>query len=443
MIEFKMPSLGADIDEGILREWRVKVGDRVKRGDIIAEVEIQKGVVEIETFDEGVVESLLVEKGQEVPVGKVIAIINDGKDTAQPLVQAPAAKPVIAPEPVPEPKSEPTVKPVQTVTPAPEAPKESPKQETIAPPPSYTPPGARRIKATPLARALAEENSIDLTTITGTGEEGVITRHDVELAIEGRKTAAPTPPPLAATPITPPVEPSAQASPEAPKSKPSSVDSSAIRKAVAAAMSKSNREIPHYYLEATIDMSKALQWLAAFNKNQSPKNRLLSAVLLIKAVAKALEQVPELNATWEDGLVLKKDIHVGFVVSIKEGGIIVPAIHHANQKSLPEIMTTLNDLIPRARQLRLRSSELADSTITLTNLGDNASDKVFGVIYPPQVAIVGFGSVREQPFAENGMLGIRPIIHVTLAGDHRASDGLSGSRFLTIIKNLLQNPETL
>jgi pyruvate dehydrogenase E2 component (dihydrolipoamide acetyltransferase) len=106
-------------------------------------------------------------------------------------------------------------------------------------------------------------------------------------------------------------------------------------------------------------------------------------------------------------------------------------------------MTTLNDLIPRARQLRLRSSELADSTITLTNLGDNASDKVFGVIYPPQVAIVGFGRVSEQPFAENGMLGIRPIIHVTLAGDHRASDGLSGSRFLTIIKNLLQNPETL
>jgi pyruvate dehydrogenase E2 component (dihydrolipoamide acetyltransferase) len=217
----------------------------------------------------------------------------------------------------------------------------------------------------------------------------------------------------------------------------------AVRTAIAAAMSKSKREIPHYYLEKKIDITQALAWLTASNQEKSVQERLLPVVLLIKATAKALTAFPELNAVWDNGLQLKKEIHIGFVVSLRNGGIIVPAIHNADIKSLDEIMADLNDIIPRARALKLRSSELSDATITVTNIGDSGADVIFGVIYPPQVAIIGFGSISEQPFAEKGMLGIRTSIFVTLAGDHRATDGLTGSRFLLDLNNYLQNPATL
>jgi pyruvate dehydrogenase E2 component (dihydrolipoamide acetyltransferase) len=208
-------------------------------------------------------------------------------------------------------------------------------------------------------------------------------------------------------------------------------------------MSKSNREVPHYYLETKIDMSKALDWLAEANKARSIKDRLLPVVLLIKAVAKALGDVPDLNAWWEDRLQQKKDIHIGFVVSLRSGGIIVPAIHDAEKKSLDELMKLLADIIPRARALRLRSSELADSTITVTSLGENSVETVYGVIYPPQVALVGFGAITEQPWAEKGMLDVRPVLTATLAADHRATDGSTGSKFLVALKNYLQQPEKL
>ncbi|MDO8366815.1 MAG: 2-oxo acid dehydrogenase subunit E2, partial [Saprospiraceae bacterium] len=216
-----------------------------------------------------------------------------------------------------------------------------------------------------------------------------------------------------------------------------------IRMAIASAMSKSNREIPHYYLETSIDMSKAVAWLAEANRQRPVQKRLLPVVLLIKALAKSLLEFPDLNAIWDNGLQRKKDVNIGFVVSLRTGGLIVPTILRANKKSLDEIMETLNDLIPRARALKLRSSELSESTITLTNLGDGGADVVFGVIYPPQVAIVGFGGIVEQPVAENGMLDVRAVLRATLAGDHRATDGLTGSRFLTDLKNKLQQPDTL
>jgi pyruvate dehydrogenase E2 component (dihydrolipoamide acetyltransferase) len=212
---------------------------------------------------------------------------------------------------------------------------------------------------------------------------------------------------------------------------------------VAAAMSKSNREIPHYYLEKKIDISKALSWLGEANSQRSVKNRVLVAVLLIKATAKALLEFPDLNAVWKNGLQAKKEINIGFVVSLRSGGIIVPAFHQVDTKTIDEIMEMMNDIIPRARALKLRSSELSDSTITITNIGDGGADSVFGIIYPPQVAIIGFGTVSEQPYAEKGLLGIHSFISVTLAGDHRATDGLSGSRFLASLNKHLQNPESL
>lgn len=388
MIEFKMPSLGADMEDGTLVEWRKKTGDRVNRGDIIADVETQKGLIEIEIFEEGTIAQLLLKEGEKVKVGTTIALIDNGIDQSSPdlVPRSENAKPQ-------EPHSISELPPVEQV--------ESP-----------------RIKISPLARRIAEEAGLDPAKIRGTGESGAITKEDVEMAISARASQS--------------------------KSAQSTADAGqGVRMAIAAAMAKSNREIPHYYLESRIDMRNAVTWLANTNEKRSPKDRLLPVILFIKAVALALRQCPELNAEWNDGLVLKKDIHIGFVVSLRQGGIMVPALHHADQKSLDELMETLNDLIPRARSLKLRSSELSDSTFTLTSIGEGGAETIFGVIYPPQTALVGFGKIVEMPFAESGMLDVRPVVSVTLAADHRASDGLSGSRFLGLVNQYLQKPEAL
>nr|WP_315216273.1 dihydrolipoamide acetyltransferase family protein [uncultured Flavobacterium sp.] len=381
MIEFRMPSLGADMEDGTLIEWKKKTGDAVKRGDCIAEVETQKGLIEIEVFDEGIIDEILIPEGTKVPVGAIMAMIKPSSVSLE-------TKPTTL----------------------------QPTEEKITEPILIENIEEKSIKVSPLARRIASDNRIDISKIKGTGEDGVITKDDVEQAIRQQKST------------------------ETAKKLPST---ETIRAAVAAAMSKSNREIPHYYLEKKINITQALVWLKEQNKERKVTSRLLPVVLFIKATAKTLTGFPDLNAVWENGLQPKTSINIGFVLSLRTGGIIVPAISDANLKSIDEIMETLNDIIPRARALKLRSSELSDSTITLTSLGEGGADSVFGVIYPPQVAVIGFGSISEQPFAENGMLGIRSVVSVCLAGDHRATDGLTGSRFLSALDTNLQNPETL
>jgi pyruvate dehydrogenase E2 component (dihydrolipoamide acetyltransferase) len=391
MIEFKMPSLGADMEAGTLVEWRKKPGDTVKRGDIIAEVETQKGLIEIEVFDEGVIGELLIKEGSKVPVGTVLALIKTNGEVPETQKEA-------APEKI--------------------IPQIQPTEEKTIKKPTGEKSEKKHIKASPLAKRIAAENKIDLSQIQGTGENGAITKEDVDNAIVQKGKIAK---PEVKTPL----------------------QLEAIRLAVAAAVSKSNKEIPHYYLEKKIDMKKALAWLREANSKRPIQKRLLPAALIIKATAKSLVDFPNLNAIWENGLQLKEEINIGFVVSLRGGGIIVPAIRNANLKSVDEIMETLNDIIPRARALKLRSSDLTDTTISITSLGEGGADIVFGVIYPPQVAIVGFGGSSQQPVVENGMLGIRPIFTATLAGDHRATDGLTGSDFLSSLNNNLQNPESL
>lgn len=404
MIEFLMPSLGADMEDGTLVEWRKKPGDAIKRGDIIAEVDTQKGLIEIEVFEEGFVGELLIKEGTKVPVGTPMALINtEGtKLEIEKKTKTEAQKP--------------EKKQVEI----------QPTEEAIPVRPVGHDGEERRIKASPLARKIAEDNNIDLSKITGTGENGAITKHDVEMAITKKATEIPEEKPLS-EPIPKKTVPANES----------------IRLAVAAAMSKSNREIPHYYLEKKIDMSTALAWLKEANKTRNIQDRLLPTALLIKSVAAALDEVPQLNGFWVDGLQLKNEINIGFVVSLRTGGIIVPTIQQADIKTVDEIMNNLNDLIPRARAMKLRSSELGNSTITLTNLGDGGADSVFGVIYPPQLAVIGFGNTSQQAFVENGMLGFRPVIRASLAGDHRATDGLTGSRFLASLNKHLQNPNAL
>lgn len=405
-----MPSLGADMESGFLREWRVKPGDHIRKGDIIAEVETQKGIIEIEVFEEGVIGDLLVQVDEQVPVGRSMATILSEEEAAG---KAPV--------------------PAQAATPV--------AEKTGAPP--------HHIRASPLARRIASEKGIDIATVHGTGPDGAVTREDVEHAIAAQVAPIAEAPKAAPAekPALPEISAAAKPKTEAPEiHKPAATSVTAaesIRMAVAAAMSKSNREVPHYYLETRIDMRPALTWLAEANKQRPVKERLLPAVLLIKAVAKALTEVPDLNAWWENGLQRKESINVGYVVALRTGGIMVPTIHDADAKTLDDIMQALNDLIPRARALRLRSSELADSTITVTSLGEGAVETVYGVIYPPQVALVGFGGITEQPWAENGMLTVRPILTATLAADHRATDGSTGSRFLSLLKHYLQQPDKL
>jgi pyruvate dehydrogenase E2 component (dihydrolipoamide acetyltransferase) len=209
-------------------------------------------------------------------------------------------------------------------------------------------------------------------------------------------------------------------------------------------MSRANREIPHYHLAVDIDMSRALAWLAEANLARPVEARLLPAALLLAAVARALREVPELNGFWVDDAPRPSDhVHLGVAVSLRDGGLVAPAIHDADTLGVDALCARLRDLVQRARSGALRSSELADPTVTVTNLGDLGVQAVFGVIYPPQVALVGFGRIAERPWAEHGMVGCRPVVTATLAADHRASDGHRGGLLLGAIDRLLQAPERL
>jgi pyruvate dehydrogenase E2 component (dihydrolipoamide acetyltransferase) len=385
MGEFCMPSLGADMEAGTLVEWLKQPGDPVRRGDIVAVVETQKGAIEIDIFEDGVIERWLVEPGTTVPVGTPLALIAG----AQPAVVAKVLEVPAAP-----------------AAPAPAAP---PRVEPR--------PAAGRARASPAARRLASERGIALSGLSGSGPGGAILYADVERAAAG-----------------------AASGPALTKR----LDLKEMRRAIAAAMGRSKREIPHYYLSTTVNLTDALAWLEAANATRSPAQRLLLAALLLKAVARALGEAPELNGFFTaEGFQPGSGIHIGTAIAIRGGGLVAPAIRDADKLPLDELMARLRDLVTRARSGALRGSELSDPTITVTNLGERGVETVFGVIYPPQVALVGFGMPVERPWAVAGQVAARHVLTTTLAADHRASDGHRGALFLADIDRRLQSPETL
>jgi pyruvate dehydrogenase E2 component (dihydrolipoamide acetyltransferase) len=394
MAEFVMPQLGADMGEGKLLAWRKHAGDRVQRGEIIADVETDKADIEVEVFTSGVIEKILVQPGAKVPVGTVLAIIREeGKPTEAKAVSAPKVAPTEAFATVPAPP-----------LPLPRAPE--------------TPVKGPRVHISPVAKKFADEHGIDVASVTGTGPGGRITLKDVEKAAQTKATL-PSPAP--------------------------EMDKRArMRQVIAAAMARSKREIPHYYLSSSIDMGRAVAWLAQENLKHSVEDRLVYGVLLLKAVALALREIPELNAVWSGGKVVQSaDIHVGAAISLRGGGLVAPALHHTDRQSLDELMKNFRDLVLRARAGSLRSSELSDPTITVTSLGEQGVETVFGIIYPPQVALVGFGKIVERPWSVDGQIVSRPIITATLSGDHRVSDGHRGGLLLAAIDRLLREPEKL
>ncbi|MEX2103396.1 MAG: dihydrolipoamide acetyltransferase family protein, partial [Gaiellaceae bacterium] len=287
---------------------------------------------------------------------------------------------------------------------------------------------AAHILASPSAKALAAELGVDLASVKGSGPKGRIQRRDIELAA---KLAGPPPaPPAPAPPAPAPVEPEG--------------GEAAMRRAIAAAMARSKREIPHFYLSETIDMSRTIGWLAQANLARAVQDRLLHGVLLLKAVALGLREVPELNATWHGEQIVRSDsIHLGVAIFLRGGGLVAPALHDADQQTLDELMRRFRDLVSRARAGRLRSSEMTDPTITVTSLGEHGTESVFPIIFPPQIAIVGFGRLVERPWLSEGQILPCPLVTATLAADHRVTDGHRAASFLAAVNRILQEPEAL
>lgn len=388
MIEFRMPSLGADMEAGTLVEWLKKPGDLLSRGDVIAVVETQKGAIEIEVFNDGVLDEILTKTGENVPVGHVIATIR-GKDEAPGL--APGAA-------------------VGSIAPVTATPAKAPPKEVLAPPRLEAP--AAQVQITPAARRRAQELGIDLATVKP-GPGGIVGIDQVE----------------AAQPIA--------------KERPGIVFDE-MRKAIAAAMTRSHREIPHYYITSTIDVSRLMDWLEAENARRSVPARLIYAVPLMRAAALALKRTPELNGYYEGGAFEPAGhINMGVAVAMRGGGLIAPAILEVETLGMDHLMERLRDLVARVRGGRLRSSELSQGTVTFSNLGEETADSVLPLIYPPQVAIIGCGQIAERPWADDGKIVVRRTLTVSVGGDHRVSDGRRAAQFLTRFQKLLHTPEKL
>ncbi|MBW2223846.1 MAG: 2-oxo acid dehydrogenase subunit E2 [Deltaproteobacteria bacterium] len=422
MAEFVMPSLGADMTAGTLAKWCVAVGDTVSQGDIIAEVETDKGLIEVEVFEAGVVEKLLIPEGEKVPVGTALAEIGTGAASVTGSVTASVPEPVSEPAPVPGsiisagasevdldgPMASPAVRrraheldvalegvhgsgdhgritldDVRGVA--------QTKAAPVAP--------SDRVRISPYARRIATGRGVDIAQVRGTGPGGAIQASDVL----GAKVSA--------------LEPSKSSTP-----------AERMQRAIAAAMTRANDEIPHYYVEQSIDMGNALAWLRETNASLSVSERLVSGVLVLRAVARALRKHKKLNA---------------LAVSLRGGGLVAPALRNTDEGSLSELMARMTDLVARARSGTLRSSEMTSATITLTSLGERGVESVTPIIFPPQVAIVGCGATAERPWVIDGQVVARPVMRVTLGADHRVSNGHQGARFLSALDRLLQEPEKL
>ncbi len=442
MSDFCMPSLGADMEAGTLLEWRIQPGQSVKRGDIVAVVDTDKAAIDVEIWMEGVVEQLVIQPGTKVPVGSVLAIIRTTGEPSPPPKVTLAAAPGLAARPAP---------PIVNVPP--------PRPPVIAPAA-----GAEHLRVSPLARRMAQDLGVDLTTLHGTGPGASITHTDVEQAASARAAPAARGERLRVSPLArrraqelgvdvvqvrgtgaegaitladierAATQPAQRAAPPAAPAPLKGADrAQAMRRAIAAAMTRSKREIPHYYLGLEIDLTRTLAWLDQVNQGRGIVERLIYSVLLIKAVALAVHDVPEMNGFWRgDRFEPSAAVHPGVAISLRGGGLVAPALRNADQKPLGDLMREMRDLVNRARSYSLRSSEMSDPTLTVTNLGEQGVDQVFGVIFPPQVALVGFGRIST-----------RRTVHASLAGDHRASDGHRGGLFLAAIERRLQTPEAL
>lgn len=397
---FEMPSLGADMEAGTLVEWLIGPGDTVNRGDVVAVVETQKGAIEIETFEAGIVQELLAELGRELPVGSPLAVIL-AEGEAPPDSAAPKPAPAAAP-PTPEPATaaEPAKEPI--------APASVPAEEM----PSGT------VAISPAARLRARELGLDLSSVTGSFPGGAIVLKDVDAA---SGAAAPAPPKRKTNPME------------------------EMRKAIAAAMTRSKRTIPHLYLSETIDVEPAIRFLEARNADAAPTERILLGAVFIRAATLAAAEVKEMNGRYleDQRFVPATQVNPGVAIALRGGGLVAPALIDAVPMSLEETMAGMRDLVFRARAGRLRSSETTQGTITISSLGETGAEAMTGVIFPPQVALVGIGSPNKRPWVVDGQVVPRTVVTLTISADHRVSDGRQVARFISVFEKLMKTPEEL
>jgi pyruvate dehydrogenase E2 component (dihydrolipoamide acetyltransferase) len=379
--EFLLPALGADMEEGTVVQWHVAPGDVVRRGQVVAVVETDKGAIDVEIFEDGVLREIVVQAGTKVPVGAVLARL---ETAGQPAPPSPASGPAGAAQGA----------------------------------------AGSRARISPAARVRARELAVDVASLSGTGPGGAITIEDVEKA---KRPSRPSSQPLAAT-----------------ADERDRAQAGGMRAAIATAMSRSKREIPHYYLSLTKDVTAAVDWLAARNAAVPVTERLLFTALLIKAVALTCRDVQGFSGFYRDGRYEPgPSVHVGVAVALRGGGLVAPAIMDTADKPLPVLMEEFRQLVMRARAGRLRASELAAPSIVVTSLGDAEVDAVFPIIQPPQVAIVGSGAVSSRPWVVDGKVEPRQLIVLSLGADHRVTDGRLGTQFLAGIAARLVAPGKL
>ncbi len=411
--EFVLPSLGADMDAGRVVEWRTAVGDAVHRGDVIAVVETEKSDIDVEIWHDGVVEELLVPLGTEISVGTPIARLRP--------IGAGSSGGDGSPSPGPRDARSRVDRVDEPATPGPSRLLDVAVGGAPAgtgPAPAEREPGGR-VPASPLARRLAAERGIDLAFVVGTGPAGAVVVADIEALGE-----------------RPAIEPVVLRRDRDP--------TDAMRALIAERMTIANREIPHYYLSQDVDLTALLGWIATENEGRPIGERLLPAALYVKATAIAAARHRELNGFWIDGRFEGGDgVNVAMAIALRRGGLVTPQIASADERSVGEIMAMLREFVTAARTGTLRTSWMTGATITLTNLGDQGADRVYGVISPPQVALVGTGAVRERAWVVDGDVAARSILTVTLAADHRATDGASGARFLATLAEALEKPAAL
>ncbi len=399
-IDFRLPSLGADMEYATLAQWLKSPGDPVHRGEAIAVVETDKGLIDIESFDDATVTELVVTPGTRMAVGTVMARLAAERAGAAPAHEGTAAR-----APCQPPDSAATGA-AASGTPAPLA----PAAPTAAAP--------VRTRLSPAARRRAQELGVQPAVLAQRAAGGILHVEDVErLAAQAE---APTP---------------AAAAPDA---------RTAMRAIIGSAMTRAKREIPHYYLGYALDFGMARDWLTRYNATVPVRERLIEGLLVVKAVALAAARVAGFNGYFRDGRFAPATaVHIGTAIAMRGGGLVAPALLDADRKDLQTLMREFSDLVTRVRAGHMRSSEFMTATLTVTSLGEDGVETIYPIINPPQVAIVGTGCISERPWVHAGGLTARPVLNLTLAADHRVTDGRAGSRFLRTIAALLASPEKL
>lgn len=413
----RMPKLSDTMTEGVVAEWHKKVGEEVESGELLAEIETDKATMEFESFQDGVLLHIGVEKGGTAPVDSVLCILGDeGEDFAELLASADAAEAPDPQEEAPAPAPTPAPAPVAAAAPAPApapAPAAAPTPSTAAPAPAPAVVN-ERVKASPLAKRLAEERGLSLSLIPGSGEGGRIVKRDVEAFVGGASSAANA------------VE------------RYTEVGVSQMRKTIARRLAESKFTAPHFYLSVTIDMGAAMTARKAIN-DRGP-HRVSFNDMVVKAVAIALKNHPAVNSSWlDDRIRYNEHVHIGVAVAV-EDGLLVPVVRHANAKTFGEIGTEVRDFAQKAKDKKLQPSDWEGNTFTISNLGMFGIEDFTAIINPPDACILAVGGIQNVPVVKDGAVVPGHTMKVTLSCDHRVVDGATGAAFLNEVKQNLENP---